>query len=119
MKLLYRYIFKEFIRTSLTVLAGILVLFVCVTFLKEADEFIRHKASAAQIAKYYLYSVPGMAGQAMPFAVLIGTLLSLGNLSRYQEITAMRAGGSASSASSRRSSSAASSYRASASLTTR
>jgi lipopolysaccharide export system permease protein len=93
MKLLSRYIFAEFIRTSLTILSGILVLFLCVTFLREADELIKQKASVIQIAKYYLYSMPGMAGQALPFAALIGTLLSLGNLSRYQEITAMRAGG--------------------------
>jgi lipopolysaccharide export system permease protein len=93
MKLLDRYIFMAFFRTSFMVLAGIVVLFLCVTFLKEADDFIRHKATMAQIAKYYVYSIPGMAGQALPFAALIGTLLSLGNLSRYQEITAMRAGG--------------------------
>ena len=93
MKLLDRYIFIAFFRTSFSVLAGIVVLFLCVTFLKEADDFIKHKATVAQIAKYYLYSIPGMAGQALPFAALIGTLLSLGNLSRHQEITAMRAGG--------------------------
>jgi len=93
MKLLHRYIFMAFFRTSFAVLAGIVVLFLCVTFLKEADDFIRHKATMVQIAKYYLYSIPGMAGQALPFAALIGTLLSLGNLSRHQEITAMRAGG--------------------------
>ncbi len=93
MRLLDRYIFMAFFRTSFMVLAGIVVLFLCVTFLKEADDFIKHKAALVQIAKYYLYSIPGMAGQALPFAALIGTLLSLGNLSRNQEITAMRAGG--------------------------
>ena len=93
MKLLSRYIFFEFIRTSFTILSGILVLFLCVTFLKEADDFIKQHASIVQIAKYYLYSIPGMAGQALPFSALIGTLLSLGNFSRHQEITAMRAGG--------------------------
>jgi lipopolysaccharide export system permease protein len=93
MKLLSRYIFIEFIKTSFTILSGILVLFLCVTFLKEADDFIKLNASIIQIAKYYLYSMPAMAGQALPFAALIGTLLSLGNLSRHQEITAMRAGG--------------------------
>ncbi|MEK6744003.1 MAG: LPS export ABC transporter permease LptG [Nitrospirota bacterium] len=93
MKLLSRYIFIEFIRTSFTILSGILVLFLCVTFLREADDFIKQHASVIQIAMYYLYSIPGMAGQALPFAALIGTLLSLGNLSRHQEITAMRAGG--------------------------
>ncbi|NTW60849.1 MAG: LPS export ABC transporter permease LptG [Nitrospirae bacterium] len=93
MKLLDRYIFMAFIRTSFMVLAGIVVLFLCMTFLREADDFIKYKATMAQIAKYYLYSIPSMAGQALPFAALIGTLLSLGNLSRHQEITAMRAGG--------------------------
>ena len=93
MKLLGRYIFIEFIKTSFTILSGILVLFLCITFLREADDFIKLNASIILIAKYYLYSLPGMAGQALPFAALIGTLLSLGNLSRHQEITAMRAGG--------------------------
>jgi len=93
MKKLDRYIFAAFLKTSLSVLAGILVLFLCVTFLREADDFIKQKAGMAQIAKYYLYSIPGMTGQALPFAALIGALLSLGSLSRFQEITAMRAGG--------------------------
>ncbi len=93
MKLLFRYIFGEFLRVSLTILAGILILFLAVTFLKEADDFIKYKATLSQIGRYYLYSVPGMASQALPFAALIGTLLSLGALSRHQEITAMRAGG--------------------------
>jgi lipopolysaccharide export system permease protein len=93
MKLLGRYIFMEFIKTSFTILSGILVLFLCVTFLREADDFIKQNASIVQIAMFYLYSLPAMAGQALPFAALIGTLLSLGNLSRHQEITAMRAGG--------------------------
>ena len=93
MKLLSRYIFSEFLRMSLMILAGILVLFLSVTFLKEADDFIKYKATLSQIGRYYLYSMPGMASQALPFATLIGTLLSRGALSRHQEITAMRAGG--------------------------
>ncbi len=93
MKLINRYIFMEFIRLSFAVLAGIVVLYLSVTFLKEADSFIKNKAGLLQIARYYLYSIPGMASQALPFATLIGTLLSLGGLSRHQEITAMRAGG--------------------------
>jgi lipopolysaccharide export system permease protein len=93
MKLLNRYIFLEFIRTSLAILAGIIVLFLVVSFLKEADDFIKYKAGMSQIGRYYLFSVPGMVGQGLPFAALVGTLLSLGNLSRHNEITAMRAGG--------------------------
>lgn len=93
MRLLNRYIFTEFLRTALTILAGIIVLYLVVSFLKEADDFIKYKAGLSQISRFYLYSVPGMVGQALPFAALIGTLLSLGSLSRYHEITAMRASG--------------------------
>jgi lipopolysaccharide export system permease protein len=93
MRLLWRYIFMEFLRTTLVILSGIVVLYLSVTFLKEADVFIEHKAAISQIARYYLFSIPGMAGQALPFAALIGTLLSLGAFSRHREITAMRAGG--------------------------
>ncbi len=93
MNRLSRYIFLEFLRTALTILTGIVVLYLSVTFLKEADVFIKHKATIAQIARYYFFNVPWMAGQALPFAALIGTLLSLGALSRHNEVTAMRAGG--------------------------
>lgn len=93
MRLLNRYIFLEFLRTSLAILAGIVVLYLSVMFLKEADDFVKHHATLSQILRYYLYSIPGMAGQALPFAALIGTLLALGALSRHNEITAMRAGG--------------------------
>jgi len=93
MNILFRYIFREFARVSFMVMAGIIVMYLCVSFLREADELIRLKATLPQVVAYFLYSVPSMVGQALPFAALIGTLLSLGNLSRHQEITAMRASG--------------------------
>ncbi len=75
------------------ILIGIVVLYLSVTFLKEADIFIKNRASISQITRYYYYNIPWMAAQALPFAALLGTLLSLGALSRHNEITAMRAGG--------------------------
>jgi lipopolysaccharide export system permease protein len=93
MNMLARYILREFFKTSASILVGIIALYLSVTFLKDADDFIKHHATMAQIGRYYLYSIPGLLGQALPFAALIGTLLSLGALSRHQEITAMRAGG--------------------------
>jgi lipopolysaccharide export system permease protein len=93
MNLLARYILREFLKTSIAILLGIVVLYLSVTFLKDADEFIKRQATLLQISRYYLYTIPGLAAQALPFAALIGTLLSLGALSRHQEITAMKAGG--------------------------
>lgn len=93
MTLIKRYILSEFLRSSLAILAGMIVFFLCVAFLKEADDFIKYKATFLQIFRYYLYIVPGMVTQSLPFAALLGALLSLGGLSRSNEITAMRAGG--------------------------
>lgn len=93
MTLLNRYIFMEFIRLFLVTLAGLLVVYLCVDFLQKADDFIRYKAGIVQIGAYFLYNLPSIATPSIPIAALMATLLSLGNLSRYNEIIAMRAGG--------------------------
>jgi len=93
MTILSRHIFKEFISLVLGVLIGLVVVYLCVEFLQKADKFIKFKATFAQVAKYFLYSVPVMISMSLPMATLIATLLSLGNLSRHNEIIAMRASG--------------------------
>ena len=75
------------------VIIGILAVYLCVDFLQRADSFIKYRATMFQVAKYSLYSLPAMAASSLPIAALIATLLSLGNLSRHNEIIAMRAGG--------------------------
>jgi lipopolysaccharide export system permease protein len=93
MKILGKYIFKEFISLVAGVLVGILVVYLCVEFLQKADKLIKYHATLPQIARYFLYSVPGMISMSLPMATLIAALLSLGNLSRHNEIIAMRASG--------------------------
>ncbi|HLE40031.1 MAG TPA: LPS export ABC transporter permease LptG [Nitrospirota bacterium] len=93
MNLLNRYIFKEFIRFFLTALAVILGVYLCVTFLQKADDFIKYKATSVQVFKYFLYGLPAIATPSIPISALLATLLSLGNLSRHNEIIAMRSTG--------------------------
>ncbi len=93
MNLLNRYIFKEFMRLFLTALIGILSVYLCVNFLQKADDLISYKASSVQVFKYFLYSLPAIATPSIPIAALLATLLSLGNLSRHNEIIAMRSTG--------------------------
>ena len=93
MTILSRHIFKEFISLVIGVLIGILVVYLCVEFLQRADKLIKYHATLSQIGKYFLYSIPGMVSLSLPMAALIAALLSLGNLSRYNEIIAMRASG--------------------------
>ncbi len=93
MKILNRHIFREFIVVFFMVLSAILVVYLCIDFLQKADRFIKYKANIVQVAKYFLYSIPAMGTPSLPMAALIAALLSLGNLSRHNEIIAMRASG--------------------------
>jgi len=93
MTIISKHIFKEFISLVTGALIGILVVYLCVEFLQKSDKLIKLKAPIVQVAKYFLYSIPGMISMSLPMATLIAAVLALGNLSRHNEIIAMRASG--------------------------
>jgi len=93
MNILNRYILKEFFRAFATALSGISVVYLCIDFLQKADDFIKFKATFSQVARYFLFNLPSIITPSIPIAALIATLLSLGALSRYNEIVAMRSSG--------------------------
>ncbi len=93
MTLLSKHIFKEFITFVGGVLVAIIVVYLCVEFLQKADRLIKFHATLSQVSLYFLYSIPGMVSLSLPMATLIASLLSLGGLSRHNEIIAMRASG--------------------------
>ncbi|MGE5174155.1 MAG: LPS export ABC transporter permease LptG [Betaproteobacteria bacterium] len=93
MTLISKHILREFITLVLGVLFFILVVYLCVEFLQKADKLIKYHASLSQVTRYFLFNVPSMVTISLPMATLIAALLSLGNLSRHNEIIAMRAGG--------------------------
>lgn len=93
MTLLRQYIFREFLRFFLVSFIGIVSVYLCVEFLQKADDFIKHQAAVGDMLGYFLLSIPSIATPSFPIAALLATLLSLGNLSRHNEITAMHSGG--------------------------
>jgi lipopolysaccharide export system permease protein len=93
MTLLSKHIFREFITLVAGVLAGIIVVYLSVEFLQKADRLIKFHATFLQVARYFFYNIPTMISLSLPMATLIASLLSLGNLSRHNEIIAMRASG--------------------------
>jgi lipopolysaccharide export system permease protein len=93
MNLVRRYIFAEFMRFFLVAFVGILAVYLCVEFLQKADDFIRYKAEIRDVLAYFLYSMPAIVTPTLPIATLLATLLSLGNLSRHNEIIALYSGG--------------------------
>ena len=55
--------------------------------------FLSNNASTLQIASFFFYSIPMIISLILPPAVLLATLMAYGSLSKFSEITAMKANG--------------------------
>jgi lipopolysaccharide export LptBFGC system permease protein LptF len=72
-----------------------LIVFTFVLFVPQLvrlmELLVRHSGSGAQIARLFLYIVPGVLIFTIPMAVLVGVLLGLGRMSADSEIIALTA----------------------------
>ncbi len=87
---LWGYVLREFARAFTLCLAGFVLVYICVDFLERAPRFLEAGATARQILWYFTYKIPLILTQMIPVAVLAGTLLAFGGLSRQGELMAMR-----------------------------
>ncbi|WP_447980222.1 LPS export ABC transporter permease LptG [Candidatus Nitrospira bockiana] len=93
MRILFRYLVREYLKVFLMCFAGLMTVYLVVDFFEKVRRFIRFDAEAAHILLFFLLRTPAIAFQIAPLAVLMATLLTLGILSRNHEITAMRSCG--------------------------
>jgi lipopolysaccharide export system permease protein len=92
-KILDRYLLREFSGYLLLGLSGFVVLFVVVDIFEKIDVFLDHRAPFTLVARFYLYRAPEVVVQVLPVALLLATFLALGQLNKFGELTAMRAAG--------------------------
>ncbi len=93
MKLLDRYLLREFLGYLVLGLTGFIVIFIVVDIFEKIDVFLDHHASLDLVARFYLYRAPEVVVQVMPVALLLATFLALGQLNKFGELTAMRSVG--------------------------
>ncbi len=93
MRILDRYLLREFSVYLALGLLGFLCLFSVVDVIDKIDVFLDHRAPGPLIARYYLYRAPEVVVQVLPVALLLATFLALGQLNKYGELTAMRSAG--------------------------
>ncbi|MGQ9508778.1 MAG: LPS export ABC transporter permease LptG [Thermodesulfobacteriota bacterium] len=92
--ILHRYILREFLKIFSLSLSSLILIYMIVLFFQKIDIFIKYQAPLSLIILYLLYKSPEVLFQwTLPYGVLLSTLLTLGMLSRHNEITAMKAGG--------------------------
>lgn len=93
MKVVDRYIVKEFVSPFIYCLISFLFLYIIIDLFSVLDEILKHGTKFYTVLDYYLCLIPPILVQVCPIAVLLASIYILSNLSRYNEITALKASG--------------------------
>ena len=93
MTLITRYLLRAFFRVGLLSLLAFTGIYVLADFVENVDNFIARHAAAGDYLVYFFGKLPQILTQVTPMAVLFGVFMTLGGMSRSNELTAMRAGG--------------------------
>jgi lipopolysaccharide export system permease protein len=93
MKLLDRYLVKEQVISLLTGLLFFVAIFIVVDVFEKLDTFLDNKVALPVVAHYYVLSIPGIITMVLPMSMLLSCLLAIGQIGRYNELTAMQAAG--------------------------
>lgn len=91
--ILDRYTLRKYLAIFLFVFFSLLLIFIIVTFIDRIDNIHKHNKPLMLLFEYIRYRIPEFIHYILPVAALATTLLSLGLLTKFNEITAMKACG--------------------------
>jgi lipopolysaccharide export system permease protein len=92
-KLLDRYIIKQFILSTIVSIAAFIIIFVAIDLMEKLDKFLDRKVPFMMILDYYINFTPQMISLVLPIALLLGSLFTTGKMSQNNEIIASRSAG--------------------------
>jgi LPS export ABC transporter permease LptG len=93
MKLLDRYVLRNFFEPFLICFFGFLGIWLTFDLADNASEFVQAKASVQVIAMFYLTQLPQIVMISLPVGLLLAILFSLSSMSRRNEIISMLTAG--------------------------
>ena len=93
MKIVDRYLIKEYLRNLLFITLSFISLFLIIDFFEKFRMFLSNHATFPQMGSYFFFRIPMIVSQILPAAILLASLMTCGYLSRHSEITAMKANG--------------------------
>lgn len=93
MKIIHRYVLKETAKNIFLCSFGFCFLFLIIDFFDRIDNVLEENPSASLVFEYFLYKIPVFFNVTLPIAMMVGSMLTIGILSKNSEMTAMRAGG--------------------------
>ena len=93
MKLLDRYVTRQFLFTFFMLVLGLPLLFIIGDITDNIDSYMDRGVPMGRLGLAYVYQFPQFMVYAFPIAALVATVFTIGSLTRHQEITAAKAGG--------------------------
>lgn len=93
MSILTRYLAREFIQNFFLGIGAFGTTYLIVEFFERINAFLHNKAALPMMAAYFLYKIPLILFQIAPASILLASLITLGLMSRHNEIMAMKSGG--------------------------
>ncbi|MEE4312072.1 MAG: LPS export ABC transporter permease LptG [candidate division KSB1 bacterium] len=93
MKILDKYTLNKFLATLIFALVAFCSIFIIVDLIEFMDKFIDRQVPWPVVFQYYMYYLPYIVVLSFPVAILLASLFSVGQMARYNELTAMKASG--------------------------
>lgn len=93
MKILHIYIIKNFVKIFLFTTSTLALIGIITELLTRMSFYIKYKASFYMILVHILSNIPWWLMQVLPIATLLAILFSLGDLSKKNEVIAIKAAG--------------------------
>ena len=92
-RVLDRYVLRGFCFYFILVLVVFVSLFIVVTVFELLPDIVRNHSSIATVALYFVFLMPQILFWVVPLTVLLAILISLGTLTKANEVLAVKAAG--------------------------
>jgi len=93
MKIITRYLYKNFFAYFFVSLITFSLLYLVIEFFGKIDNFFEANLPLAVALSYFFYQIPLVVQQMIPIAVLISIMLLFGLMNKHNEILALRGSG--------------------------
>ncbi|MBA4393437.1 MAG: LPS export ABC transporter permease LptG [Desulfobacca sp.] len=93
MRIISHYISKEFLKMTLLCLAIFIFIYLLVDIMEKLDDFNAAGVAPNLIIWYFIFTIPSILKQMIPVAILMGTQLTFGFLSKNYQLIAFKSSG--------------------------
>jgi lipopolysaccharide export system permease protein len=84
-----RYVLRQYLPALLLALLAFISIFLVVDFIEKLNRFLDHDAAFWAVTRYFAWKTPYVIVMMLPVALLMATFLTLGQMARFHELSAI------------------------------